>query len=113
MKDVRYVLVARDVREERLAVVSTDRSLTDLAGLLRSFFAQYPLATTIEIVLPGWPSDQTVDDQETMVAAGRSDEWPGALRWLKVRDLRAIEADIDARLEKLAGVMAVEVGVAE
>lgn len=95
---VRYVLAVRDAENKRLAVCSTPRSLVDLAGLLRSLFAQYVAAAVIDVVLPGWPADQTVDDQEILVSAQRAAEnEPGAIVWYKVRDLRAIEKDIEVR----------------
>lgn len=96
---VRYVLVARDGDMRRLAVVGTPRSLVDLRGLIKSLFILHPAVAFVEVVLPSWPADQTVDDQEVMISASRNtdSELPGLFFWHRVRDLRAIEKDIMAR----------------
>ena len=98
----RYVLVARDLEHKQLAVCSTPRSLVDLDGLLKSLFAQYLAATIVDVVLP-WPVGQHVGDQEVLLSAERySGDGPGAYIWYKVRDLREIEKDIEARAMVLA-----------
>jgi hypothetical protein len=98
----RYVLVARDAEQKRVAVLGTPRLLTDLAGLLKSMFVLNPVAVMVDVVLP-WPADQRVDDQEVLVSAERySGDGPVAIIWYKARDLRAIEQDIAARAVVLA-----------
>lgn len=94
--DVRYVLIARDVEQKRVAVVGTPRSLTDIACLHRSLFALYPQATVVEVVLPPAPGEKLAD-QEVLLSAERSSELPGAIVWTNVRSLKAIEADIDSK----------------
>jgi hypothetical protein len=100
----RYVLVARDVENKRLAVCSTPRSLVDLAGLLKSLFALNPATVVVDVLL-AWPAGQgqKVDDQEVLLQAERySGDGPGTFIWYRVRDLRAIEQDIAARAAVLA-----------
>lgn len=98
-RDVRYVLVARDAATNRVAVMSTPRSLVNLAPIHRSLFALYSSAVSIDVLLP-WPPGAKLDDQEVLISAERSNTFERAINWPKERDLKAIEADITKRLEE-------------
>jgi hypothetical protein len=81
--------------------MSTSRHLWELKGLLHSLFRLYETAMTIEVIFWPWQQGGTLEQQEPIAYAERSEELPGAIVWEKERVLKELEKDLEKQREQV------------